>query len=233
MKPSSPQRKKPAAKKSSTKKPSAKKKAGKKPWLKWGLIAGSVIVLGLLGFYFSKQVNWNPSHSVGDRLDSLNGVVVYYNGGVEQTHGRYTTEDGYNVGLRYQCVEFVKRYYLEHYDHKMTNAFGHAKDFFDPNLEDGTLNKARGLRQFKNGSRSRPEEGDLLVWGPTTCNAYGHVAIVTKVIDDKKADRHEIEYIQQNPGPFGKSREKLRFRDDRTTYRLADSRLLGWLRMPK
>jgi hypothetical protein len=113
----------------------------------------------------------------------------------------------------------------------MPNAFGHAKDFFDPNLKDGELNKARGLRQFKNGSRSRPEEGDLIVWGPTTWNAYGHVAIVSKVIDDKKADRHEIEYIQQNPGPFGKSREKVRFRDDRTTYRLADSRLLGWLRL--
>jgi hypothetical protein len=230
MKTPSPKKKRPKT----VKKPSAKKKASSsKPWLKWGLIGGTVLVLALGGLYLSKQFNWNPSRSVGQALDSLNGIPVFYNGGVEQAHGRNSTEDGYNVGLRYQCVEFVKRYYLEHYDHKMPNAFGHAKDFFDPNLKDGELNKARGLRQFKNGSRSRPEEGDLIVWGPTTWNAYGHVAIVSKVIDDKKADRHEIEYIQQNPGPFGKSREKVRFRDDRTTYRLTDSRLLGWLRLSK
>lgn len=49
--------------------------------------------------------------------------------------------DGYNVGLRYQCVEFVKRYYsLEHYAHRMPNSYGHAKDLFDPRVEDGAMN---------------------------------------------------------------------------------------------
>jgi hypothetical protein len=116
----------------------------------------------------------------------------------------------------------------------MPNAFGHAKDFFDPELKDGELNKATwppAVQEWE--SFAGQKVGDLIVWGPTTWNAYGHVAIVSKVIDDKKADRHEIEYIQQNPGPFGKSREKVRFRDDRTTYRLTDSRLLGWLRLSK
>lgn len=47
----------------------------------------------------------------GAPLDSLNGVVVYYNDGMGAVHGRNTV-DGYNVGLKYQCVEFVKRYYL-------------------------------------------------------------------------------------------------------------------------
>ncbi len=237
MKPPSTKKKKPAAKKPSAKKPTArratgKKSAGKKAWIKWGIIAAVVGVVAFSGFYFSKRINWNPSHTVGEALDSLDGVAVYYNGGVSQNHGRNMV-DGYNVGIKFQCVEFVKRYYLEHYNHKMPNVYGHAKDFFDPELKDGAINGARGLRQFKNGSRSHPQVGDLLVWGPTTWNAYGHVAIVSKVIDDEKADRHEIEYIQQNPGPFGKPREKLRFRDDRTTYRLADSRLLGWLRLPK
>ncbi|HEX2901208.1 MAG TPA: CHAP domain-containing protein [Bacteroidia bacterium] len=228
-----PSPKKKPARQASPKKASSKKASPKKRWLKWGIIATVVATLAFSGFYFSKRVNWNPSRTVGEALDSLHGIPVYYNGGVAQTHGRFTTEDGYNVGLRYQCVEFVKRYYLEHYRHKMPDAYGHAKDFFDPDLADGALNKARGLRQFKNGSRSRPQVGDLLVWGPTTWNSYGHVAIVSAVKDERDAGRHEVEYIQQNPGPFGKSRDKIRFKDDRSTYRLMDARLLGWLRMPK
>ncbi|HRH39166.1 MAG TPA: CHAP domain-containing protein, partial [Flavobacteriales bacterium] len=63
--------------------------------------------------------------ATGAPIDSLHGVIVYHNDGMSATHGRNTV-DGYNVGLRYQCVEFVKRYYLEHYHHRMPNSYGNA-----------------------------------------------------------------------------------------------------------
>ncbi|WP_413044376.1 hypothetical protein [Pseudomonas sp. YJ42] len=62
--------------------------------------------------------------------------------------GRNLTQDGYNLGLRYQCVEFVKRYYFERHGHRMPDSYGHAKDFFDPQVGDGALNARRGLLQF-------------------------------------------------------------------------------------
>ena len=71
----------------------------------------------------------------GDPLDSLNGVVVYCNGGFSGNSGRNMV-DGYNIGLKYQCVEFVKRYYFERFDHRMPNSYGHAKDFFDSTVAD-------------------------------------------------------------------------------------------------
>jgi len=50
------------------------------------------------------RFNPNSQHAVGDRIDELNGVAIYYNGGVNTVQGRNLSKDGYNLGLRYQCV---------------------------------------------------------------------------------------------------------------------------------
>lgn len=134
---------------------------------------------------------------VGDKLDSLNGVYVYYNANVGNVKGRNTSADGYNIGLKYQCVEFVKRYYYQHLNHKMPDSYGHAKDFYEKGLGDGKRSKRRNLIQYANPSNSKPKVDDLLVFDGTTTNKYGHVAIISKVTDSK------IEIIQQNPGPYG------------------------------
>ena len=159
-------------------------------------------------------------HVQGDRLDSLNGVVVFCNGGFSGNAGRNMV-DGYNIGLKYQCVEFAKRYYFERFDHRMPNSYGHAKDFFDSTLADGAVNEARALLQFRNGSSTMPAAEDLLVLGPWGGNPYGHVAIISRVGDG------EVEVIQQNT------------HSTRNTYDLdlidgkwwiGNTRVLGWLR---
>ena len=61
------------------------------------------------------QIKNSNNYSPGSKLDSLNGVYVYFNGSMRNVSGRNTTPDGYNLGLKYQCVEFVKRYYYKHY----------------------------------------------------------------------------------------------------------------------
>ncbi len=162
------------------------------------------------------------AHQPGDPLDSLHGVVVYHNDGMGATHGRNTV-DGYNVGLRYQCVEYVKRYYLEHYQHRMPDSYGHAKDFFDAAVADGALNERRGLRQYTNSSATPPQVGDLLVLDAWGGNAYGHVAIVSRVADG------EVEVVQQNCGTT-RATYDLDMNDGR--WRVDNTRVLGWLRMP-
>jgi len=165
-----------------------------------------------------------PIHKIGEVLDSLNHVKVYYNGAVSNVKRR-NTKDGYNLGLEYQCVEFVKRYYYEYYKHKMPDSYGHAKHFFNTKLADGQYNKARDLTQYTNPSKSKPQVGDLLVFDGTLFNKYGHVAIVSKVNDT------EIELIQQNPGPTAASR--VTFPLEKTAanqWKIKNKRLLGWLR---
>lgn len=159
--------------------------------------------------------------SIGDKVDSFNGVYVYYNGNIGHVLERNIGKDGYNIGLKYQCVEFVKRYYYLHYKHKMPDSYGHAKDFFNKKLSDGALNQARNLRQFSSPSSSKPKVGDIVIFDGHLGNPYGHVAIVSAVSDES------IEIIQQNPGPTAPSRETLFLLNKDGKYELESS--LGWL----
>lgn len=170
------------------------------------------------------HINFNPKYKVGQAIDALNGVTVYYNGGIGNVEGRNTTADGYNLGLKYQCVEFVKRYYYTHYQHKMPDPYGHAKQFFDKTLSDSTKNTKRDLMQYTNPSKSQPKEGDLVIYDGSFMNEYGHVSIVSKVSDN------QVEIIQQNAGAFGSSRETFILEKNQNTYCIKNDRILGWLR---
>lgn len=186
------------------------------------IAATSVLVI----FLYQRNAGYSPhNYQIGDRLDSLNHVIVYYNGGMGNVSGRNTSPDGYNIGLKYQCVEFVKRYYYEYYKHKMPNAYGNAIDFFDRGLKDGALNKDRGLIQYTNPSKSKPQVGDLIIMDATWTNEYGHVVIVSNVTDD------EVEIIQQNAGNPDHPRDVFDLEQADGLWEIDHSRILGWLRM--
>lgn len=160
---------------------------------------------------------------IGSTIDYLNGIPVYFNGkDFTNVVGRNTTTDGYNLGLKYQCVEFVKRYYYEMFDHKMPNSYGHAKDYFDKSLDDKAFNKKRGLMQYRNVREYRPEVNDILVYDAHEGNRFGHVAIISRVTKD------EIEIVQQNMGL--RSRVKIPLVKFQQYWTIADYNILGWLR---
>ena len=189
-----------------------------------------LLVIFLLGlsypiYRFVKKINPNTKYVVGQKLDSLNGVYVYYNGGIDNVEERNTSPDGYNIGLKYQCVEFVKRYYYEFYNHKMPDSYGNAKDFFSNAVKDGELNKQRALLQFTNPSSFKPEIGDLIIMDGHAGNPYGHVAIISSVKENA------VEIIQQNPGPFADSRVMFNLEQVNGTWKIVNERLMGWLRI--
>ena len=188
-----------------------------------------LITLGVLGcivilFFGLKKINLNPKYDVGQKIDEFNGVSVYYNGGVGNVEERNLSPDGYNIGLKYQCVEFVKRYYYETLDHQMPDSYGHAKDFFDATIQDGKMNTQRNLTQFTNPSSSKPKVNDLVVYSGSILNRYGHVSIISKVTEN------QIEIIQQNPGPFGTSRELFDLVKQDEKWIIKNNKILGWLR---
>lgn len=185
-----------------------------------------IVVLCFPSYWAFTHLNFNPSHHVGDVVDEFNHVKVYYNGGVNNVTGRNLSPDGYNLGLKYQCVEFVKRYYYEFYHHKMPEARGNAKDFFDTKIPSGQINPARGLLQFTNGTE-KSQIGDLLIFKGHLLNPYGHVAIISNVTDNA------IEIIQQNPGPFTPSRITYSLTEDQNhQWKIENDRILGFLRKP-
>ena len=191
--------------------------------LKSTLFRSSVLILTIIFIWLGvRAYKLYFDHQWGEKIDSLDGVSVYYNGSINTSNGR-TVINGYNVGLKYQCVEFVKRYYLKHYNHKMPNSYGHAKDFFQIGIKDGAINNDRGLIQYANPSKTKPQKGDLIVMGAGS-EKYGHVAIVSEVGDDY------IEIIQQNAGIVGHSRKKFKLILSNDMYRIEMDRINGWLR---
>ncbi|UQD57233.1 CHAP domain-containing protein [Flavobacterium sp. K5-23] len=187
------------------------------------LVIGICIVLSVLTVFLKKEKK-HTSSKIGNVIDNLNGVKVYYNGPYSNILGRNWTKDHYNLGLKYQCVEFVKRYYYENLNHKMPESYGNAKDFFDKNIKDGAFNKKRALNQYSNSSKSKPKVNDLLIFSGTVFNKYGHVAIISKVKED------EIEIIQQNAGLSSNSRLTYSLIRKTSKWSIDNHRVLGWLR---
>ena len=160
---------------------------------------------------------------LGDAIDSLQGIPVYYNGNqMNSVSGRHFSTDGYNYGLKWQCVEFVKRYYYDRMDHAFPNPWGHAKDFMDFALQNGQFNSDRGLYQWRNGSKRRPAVYDILVFGG---NDYGHVGIVSEVGADY------VELVQQNVGKSARVRLEMTQKKDR--FYIRHNKILGWLSRQK
>jgi hypothetical protein len=187
------------------------------------LLIGICFVLAILIIVLKKE-NKQTTTKIGQVIDNLNGVKVYYNGPYSNISGRNWTKDHYNLGLKYQCVEFVKRYYYENLNHKMPESYGHAKDFFNKNIKDGAINKKRGLNQYTNSSKSKPKVNDLVIFSGTIFNKFGHVAIISKVKEN------EIEIIQQNAGSSTNSRETFSLTRKKSKWTIDNSRILGWLR---
>ncbi|MFD1260907.1 CHAP domain-containing protein [Entomomonas asaccharolytica] len=182
------------------------------------------LLLVVIGYVTATKANLNPNKQIGDIVDNFNGVNVYYNGGVGHVEGRNITTDGYNLGLKYQCVEFIKSYYYQRFQHKMPDSYGHAKSFFNPSIASGTLNPQRNLMQFTNGT-VKPQVEDILVFDSTLTNRYGHVAIVSKVTENS------IEIVQQNPGPFSSSRETILLKKaNNGSWTIEKPNILGFLR---
>ena len=131
---------------------------------------------------------------VGSKTHRYFDVSVYENGiDQDRSHGRhFRSTDDYYYGQKWQCVEFVKRFYAEAMNHRMPHPWGHARDFFDTDLKQGQLNPRRGLIQYRNGGNQCPEIHDILVFSDTK---HGHLAIVAGVYEST------IEMVQQNiPG---------------------------------
>jgi hypothetical protein len=187
-----------------------------KPVRRWGVVIGAAI------FAVAAVLAWDAA-TVGRALDAYRGVTVYDNGLLFfRSRGRHVSAEGYYLGQKWQCVEYIKRFYFEVARHRMPDPMGHARDFFDPSISQGVLNARRGLLQFRNGGNVAPLPGDLLVFRDTT---YGHVAIVTTVTTNS------VEVIQQNI--FGRPRQSFELHYDAgRVFITAPREPAGWLRLP-
>lgn len=184
------------------------------------LLCTALLLLSCQRMKHQANDNQTTNPPLHDKIDELNGVAIYSNGAdYSESHGKHYHTDGYYFGHKWQCVEFIKRYYYLHLKHKMPNLYGHAIHYFAPNVPHGQINPDRDLKQYQNGGDEPPQINDLIVFDWTE---FGHVAIISQV----KAT--EIEIAQQNTG--GETRKTLPMKKKAGKYFVGDDSTLGWLR---
>jgi surface antigen len=182
----------------------------------------AVIMVLILGVVISvvTSLAYKFGSEVGKVTDTYQGISIYNNGQDSSIeHGISKSKDGYVYGYKWQCVEFVNRFYHDKLGINISGG-GNAKDYFDSKINNGELNNTRMLLQFKNGEGDKPKVNDIIVFN---IGQYGHLGIVSKVGDDY------IEIVQQNV--HGKSRDNLyiTYKDDKPIIG-AGRGVLGWLR---
>ena len=118
----------------------------------------------------------------GTEVGEYNGIIAYSNGYNDYVSYEYNYVDGYNTGMKWQCVEYVNRYYYIIYGMEIRIPGTNAKDYY------GTASD-RGLIAYPNGGATPPQLGDILC---SNGGDLGHVAIVREVTDDS------IHIIHQN-----------------------------------
>jgi glutathionylspermidine amidase/synthetase len=128
--------------------------------------------------------------------------------------------NGIYTGIKYQCVELARRYYLIKYGVLFQNV-DIANDIFGLHM---LIDFMSGQRMFWNthlniSTSPRPVVGSLLIWAPLGLfEGTGHVAVVVNV------SKNYVYIIEQNNG---QGRRKLPVRDGV----IVSKGLLGW-KMP-
>ena len=113
----------------------------------------------------------------GDQVGSYNNVIAYSNNSSDSGGSNYV--NSYRTGLKWQCVEYCRRYYYMVFGIEMganTNA-------------NGFYGNGWGLSKAANGGTQPPVLGAILC---SASGAAGHVAIVREV------GSNYIKVIQQN-----------------------------------
>lgn len=152
----------------------------------------------------------------GQEMAQHRGVAAQSNG--RDMHTGNSCDSRGEFGNRYQCVEYVKRFYA--------HVFGVA-DAADWRGNGGDYyRKAEGfgLVRFENGGANGPQVDDIMVFAG---GAHGHVAVVTRVTSD------HVEIVEQNWSTTGRATLRVVTTGGSVTVSPRGGyRISGWLRHP-
>lgn len=136
-----------------------------------------LVIVAALFLILSGTVN---ADSFGAQVGSFNGVAAYSNGNVSYYSGQKSTYNGYNTGIKWQCVEFVSRFFKAVRNKQI--AGGNANTFY-------SNASSKGLNRSPNGGTDKPQVGNLIC---SNGGSYGHCGIIREVTSNS------VKVIHQN-----------------------------------
>jgi glutathionylspermidine amidase/synthetase len=179
------------------------------------LVAKDPIIIGCCIFIILVAVAYHSWYKDKQCGITSNGVVSFCNTG--KYVGTDYSIDGEYTGEKWQCVEFVRRYYIQL--HRLTfpsisNAYG-LPDIKTVRHLDSHLQYPCSFHMKDNG---KPQPEDILVFRH---NNTGHTAIVIEILPNRK-----LRIAEQNWS-------RLPWKNYSREVSVEDPSLLGWLHIDK
>lgn len=138
------------------------------------------------GIFFLASLSVAAADPFNTYLGSFNNVYVYSNGSPGYFSKQTNKVNGYITGYKWQCVEFVNRYFWLKFGKKLGN--GDANTYY-------ANASSKGLNKAANGGTNKPQVGNILA---SNGGSNGHVAIIRSVPSTPKTGDYTIYVAQQN-----------------------------------
>ncbi len=140
----------------------------------------------------SETCKANCSSPYGSVIGRYNNVTAFSNcndncinwddSGVSWTRNLTGLARDVFVGIRWQCVEYARRYLIINYNSAFTSIDSAFQIFNLTEVNDLTTNEGTfEFRTFPNGDSTPPEIGDLIISPEKPGYPVGHVAVVSEV----------------------------------------------------
>jgi len=178
----------------------------------------------------------NDLINFGDSIGITNqNVIAFSNNDQSKDTKNKSKPNYYNeiyTGLKYECVEFVRRWLIIVYGITFESV-NHAKNIFELKNFYSIKNSLININEFLNGSYNNIYFGDLIIWNyKGEFSSYGHVAIVVKI---KNNFIYIAEQNTSNKSWNGKKySRKLLFDNNLLVDKdYTDTEILGWINYNK
>lgn len=122
---------------------------------------------------------------VGTTLDGVRGYNCNYDNNPEETSDDYERSNfsnGIYTGMKWQCVEFARRYWISVFGIVLPPVSWAAHIFGMPAASRLGDYWIVPLKSFPNKGTEAPRKGDLLIYGSTPNQRVGHVAVIVEVL---------------------------------------------------
>lgn len=165
----------------------------------------------------------------GDVLGANRGVIAYANRKARKFEIGKNFELGVYTGIKYQCVEYVRRWmvWVNGLTFKNIPCAFHVWDL--KHVSNIITNEKLDLKAFPNGNIHVPRPGNLLIYHSGPGIPWGHIAVITEVDLELKFVRiaEQNEFDQFWPGNY--SRQLVLEKVDEKYWIRDKYQIIGWM----
>ena len=139
---------------------------------------------------------------------------------------------GFFTGVKWQCVEFARRWLLHRKGLMLPDVYFAAHLFLIPHVFDAATFNPVPVRSVRNGAPEPPQADSLIIYSTQYNSFPGHVGVITEVGKDYVRVADQNRFFHKWEGEF--SHEFPLEKDTKGNYHIIDKHetVLGWVLFP-